>query len=217
MRSVETRARIHAALAVPARLEIVDAVTLGDRTVGELGRITGVPSNLLAHHLDVLDDVGLISRRRSEGDRRRRYVALLQASGFPVSSPPVIGGTPLFVCTHNSARSQFAAALWSVRTGREALSAGTHPAARVHPMAVTVAAEHGVDLSGATPTGYDDVAGIPDVVISVCDRAAEAALPRPGLDRIHWSIADPVLVGTPQAFRVAFAEITERIDRLAVP
>jgi protein-tyrosine-phosphatase len=213
--SVEARARIHAALAVPARLAIVDAVAVGDRTVGELADMTGLPSNLLAHHLDVLDDAGLIVRRHSEGDRRRRYVAVRSTGARHLDPGRRVTGTPLFVCTHNSARSQFAAALWSSRTGDSSLSAGTHPAPRVHPTAVVVAAELGIDLTEALPTGYDDVMARPAVVISVCDRAGEAPPPPFDVERIHWSIPDPVLVGTPEAFRSAFVEIGERIERLA--
>lgn len=214
MATVEARARIHAALAAPARLAIVDAVAVGDRTVGELGDLTGLPSNLLAHHLDVLDEAGLIVRRRSEGDHRRRYVAVPPSAGRYLVTSPLVG-TPLFVCTHNSARSPFAAALWSARTGIRTSSAGTQPAARVHPTAVSVAAELGVDIERAVPTGYADLTQIPDVVVSVCDRAGEAPPPTPGVDRIHWSVPDPVAVGSPEAFRSAFVEISERIDRLA--
>lgn len=214
MATVQARARIHAALAVPARLAIVDALAIGDRTVGELGELTGLPSNLLAHHLDVLDETGLIRRRRSEGDHRRRYVAVRPSSAHHLE-PTSIGGTPLFVCTHNSARSQFAAALWSARTGVQTPSAGTQPAERVHPVAVRVAADLGVDIGHAVPTGYTDLTTVPEVVIAVCDRAAEAPPPRQGVERIHWSIPDPVASGTPEAFRSAFVEIGDRIDRIA--
>ena len=61
------------------------------------------------------------------------------------SLPPI-----LFVCTHNSARSQLAAALWTATTGREALSAGTQPATRVHPGAVAAAARAGLVLDVAS-------------------------------------------------------------------
>lgn len=215
MADVEARSRIHAALAVPARLSIMDAVAIGDRTVGELGALTGLPSNLLAHHLDVLDDAGLIVRRRSEGDRRRRYVAMRPPGAAHADPGRRVAGMPLFVCTHNSARSQFASAVWSARTGRSSLSAGTHPAPRVHPMAVAVAAEMGVDLTAAVPAGYGDVGSAPDVVISVCDRAGEAPPPPFDVERIHWSVRDPVPVGTAEAFRAAFEEIAERVARVA--
>ena len=66
--SVEDRAAIHAALSEPARLAMVDALAASDLAPIELRRITGIESNLLAHHLDVLEEVGLIERSRSSGD-----------------------------------------------------------------------------------------------------------------------------------------------------
>jgi protein-tyrosine-phosphatase len=120
----------------------------------------------------------------------------------------------LFVCTHNSARSQFAAALWQARTEAIADSAGTDPAGRVHPTAVTAAAAFGLDLADRVPKGYDAVDLVPDIVVSVCDRAHEAAMPFDA-PQLHWSIPDPVRAGTASAFRSAFASISDRIDRLA--
>jgi protein-tyrosine-phosphatase len=121
----------------------------------------------------------------------------------------------LFVCTHNSARSQFAAALWRDRTGRASDSAGSEPAARIDPLAVRAGPEFGIDLSGARPKGYDAVAQRPDLVVSVCDRAHEAGPPFEAR-LLHWSVPDPVLVGTPEAFRSAFSTLAHRVVRLAV-
>jgi ArsR family transcriptional regulator, arsenate/arsenite/antimonite-responsive transcriptional repressor / arsenate reductase (thioredoxin) len=73
---VKKRAAIHAALGEPARLAIVEALRLSDQSPSSLGRWLGIDSNLMAHHLDVLEGVGLIERRASSGDRRRRYVRL---------------------------------------------------------------------------------------------------------------------------------------------
>jgi protein-tyrosine-phosphatase len=123
-------------------------------------------------------------------------------------------GLVLFVCTHNSARSQFAAALWRLRTGHDAESAGTEPADRVHPLAMSVAADFDIDLTDARPKGYEAVARTPDLVVSVCDRAHEAGLPF-SAPSLHWSVPDPVRPGKVEAFRSAFAELTERVDRLA--
>src|SRR5580765_4406454 len=123
------RADRHAALGDPTRLAIVDALRVSDRASIELRRIVGVESNLLAHHLDVLESVGLVKRARSSGDGRRRYVRLVHNAMASLSS---IGSVPpqpvLFVCTRNSARSQLAAALWRSLTNAPAESAGTHPA-----------------------------------------------------------------------------------------
>ena len=118
------------------------------------------------------------------------------------------------MCTHNSARSQFAAALWRRQTGRPADSAGSQPAARVHPLSVRTAETFGLDLSGMAPRGYASITETPDLVISVCDRAYEAGLPF-AAPTLHWSVPDPVSSGTRTAFRSAFTEIAERVDRLA--
>ena len=198
------------------RLAMVDALSLGDRTFQELAQGSGLPGNLAAHHLDVLEAAGLIERRVSDGDRRRRYISLRagRLEGL-LALPPVTVGPVLFVCTHNSARSPFAAARWQQRTGRPAESAGTEPAAAVHPKAVTAARAFGLDLRRAVPKGYEAVERSPDLVISVCDRAHEAGLPF-AVPSVHWSIPDPVLrrdASTP--FASAFASIALRIDQLA--
>jgi protein-tyrosine-phosphatase len=209
------RAATHAALGDPARLRMVDALRVGDLTVRELAEIARLRGNAAAHHLDVLERAGVIARRVSEGDRRRRYVTLradrLAAIGLPPAAP---AGPILFVCTHNSARSQFAAALWHRRTGAEADSAGVDPAARVHPRAVDAAMAFGINLRAARPKGYDGVDIEPALVVAVCDRAHEA---RPPFDapRVHWSIPDPVRRGTASAFRSSFAAIADRVERLS--
>jgi ArsR family transcriptional regulator, arsenate/arsenite/antimonite-responsive transcriptional repressor / arsenate reductase (thioredoxin) len=210
------RVRVHAALAEASRLAIVDALALGDRTPRELGRLVGLPTNLLAHHLDVLADAGLIERRASAGDRRRRYVVLRpgRLSGLLPAAAAAPVASIVFVCTGNSARSQFAAALWQRRTGAPADSAGTEPARRVHPGAVRAARSFDVDLSRQTPKGYDRLELVPTLLVSVCDRARESGLPF-GCPTLHWSVADPVADGRVAAFAAAFAEISERVDRLA--
>lgn len=204
---------MHAALGDQRRLAIIDHLALGDRTVGELAGITGMDGNLLAHHLDLLESAGLIERRVSEGDHRRRYV-VLNWDRLPsgLAAPPSFGEV-LFVCTRNSARSQFAAALWERMTGRHASSAGHSPAPRVNSKAVQVAHEYSIDLSSVTPRGYEDIDDEPDLVVSVCDRALEAGVPRANL-HAHWSVPDPVAKGTVAAFQSAFGEIAVRMQHL---
>jgi protein-tyrosine-phosphatase len=209
------RARVHAALGDPYRLRIVDELHFSDRSFQELSALIGLPGNAAAHHLGVLESAGLIERRVSEGDHRRRYIALCQDRlGGLVASPPVRPSAVLFVCTHNSARSQFAAALWTQRTGEVAESAGTDPAHQVHPKAVRAARDFGVDLHDAVPKGYERVTTIPDLVVSVCDRAREAGLPF-DVPSLHWSVPDPVREGSSAAFRSAFADLAGRVEGLA--
>ena len=214
MTNLAERASLHAALGDPVRLAVVDALSLGDLGVEDLRGITGVEGNLLAHHLRVLEDAGLVVRRPSEGDLRRRYVTLRpERLGGLVASPLLEAGRVLFVCLHNSVRSQYAAALWGERTGRRAFSAGTQPAEAVHPQAVEAAAQLGIDLSRAVPKGYDQIVPRPDLVVSVCDRARESGA-RFDAARLHWSVPDPVSQGDPSAFLRSFREITARMERL---
>jgi ArsR family transcriptional regulator, arsenate/arsenite/antimonite-responsive transcriptional repressor / arsenate reductase (thioredoxin) len=211
----DTRSRSarHAALGDPVRLAIVDELVVGDRAPVELQHLVGLSSNLLAHHLDVLESVGLISRTRSSGDGRRRYVHLQRATLDGLGAGrPVPGGAPLFVCTQNSARSQLAAVLWEAVAAEPAQSAGTHPAASVHPGAVAAARRAGLDLLDARPRRLTDVGVLPELVITVCDRAHEELAP--DLDRLHWSVPDPVAVGTAAAFDATVTELRDRIGAL---
>lgn len=208
-----SRAARHAALGDAVRLAIVDELALSDRAPVELRRLTGLESNLLAHHLDVLESVGIIERSRSSGDGRRRYVHLRRESLDDLAPGRRIAPTrALFVCTHNSARSQLAAALWRALSGAAADSAGTHPAERVHPGAVAAAKRAGLDLAGATPRSLDAIGALPDLVVTVCDRAHEELAPDDGW--LHWSVPDPVAGGGRAAFDAALTELRERITAL---
>ena len=212
--ALETRARQHAALGDPVRLAIADELVRSDRAPVELRERFGLESNLLAHHLDVLEQAGLVGRSRSSGDGRRRYVHLLPAAGPLVRPAPVRARRALFVCTHNSARSQLAAALWVEHAGRAATSAGTHPAAAVHPGAVRAARRAGLDLGAARPRILPARVGAGTLVVTVCDRAHEELGDRP--DWLHWSVPDPVADGSDPAFDRVVNELTDRIRRVAL-
>lgn len=174
-----------------------------------------MPTNLVAHHLKVLEDAGLVVRSRSEGDRRRTYVRLvtevLESVVTPsLTAPPRV----VFVCTQNSARSQLAASIWSRRSHIPALSAGTQPAANPHPRAVRIARQHGLDSAVWRTSHVGDVVERDDLVIAVCDIAYEQ-LPADARPRLHWSVPDPAVTDTDAAFEAAYSEIADRIDRLA--
>ena len=100
----------------------------------------------------------------------------------------------LFVCTHNSARSQMAEGFLRAMAGAhfEAASAGTE-ATRVHPLAILVMEEVGIDLTGHASKTIDAFLSQPwDYVITVCDSANERCPMFPGgTTRIHWSFDDP--------------------------
>lgn len=210
-----SRARVHAALGDPARLAIVDRLALGDVSPGELADSLEMPTNLLAHHLRVLERAGVVERVRSEGDRRRAYVRLLSAALASASVPHLREAPRLvFVCTHNSARSQLAAAAWAQASRVPATSAGTHPAERVHPGAVAAARRHRLRLGGGRTAHVDAVVRPDDFVVAVCDSAHEELAPRAPA-RLHWSVPDPVPSGADEAFEHALTLIEERVSRLA--
>ncbi|MDR3658967.1 MAG: helix-turn-helix domain-containing protein [Mycobacterium sp.] len=208
------RAAIHAALADPVRLAIVDHLLLADASPSELQQPLAIESNLLAHHLRVLADAGVITRTRSEADRRRTYVRLNSAAlELMVPTAGRHAHRVIFVCTQNSARSQLAAAIWNRHSSVPATSAGTHPVEQIHPAAIAAARRHGLPLQIRRPRHLDDVLQAADLVIAVCDNAHEELPTNPA--RIHWSIPDPVRVATDDAFDRAIDALTERIDHAA--
>ena len=117
----------------------------------------------------------------------------------------------LFLCTHNSARSQIAEALLR-HLGGDAFavfSAGTE-ATRVHPLALRVLQEHGIDTTGLLSKSLTRYLGQQfDVVVTVCDAANESCPIFPGdPERIHWSLPDPSAVeGTDEERKQAFGAI----------
>jgi arsenate reductase (thioredoxin) len=104
----------------------------------------------------------------------------------------------LFLCTHNSSRSQMAEGLLRARGGKrfEVFSAGTHPRA-VHPLAIKALAELGIDISegaGHRAKGIETFDDAPpmDLVVTVCDEAAEECPYFPRAHRqAHWGFPDP--------------------------
>jgi protein-tyrosine-phosphatase len=210
---LEQRAARHAALADVARLTVVEELALGDRSPSELQTIVGLPSNLLAHHLKVLQDAGLVARQRSEGDRRRTYLTLLDSSLVaPEAGDPQTVSRVLFVCSANSARSQLAAALWRRTSDVPVASAGTRPADRVSDGAKAVAKRRSLKLVGSKPSLLSEVAADDDYVIAVCDNAYEEL---GSAVTVHWSVPDPVTQGDNAAFDLAYAELDRRITNLA--
>lgn len=130
----------------------------------------------------------------------------------------------LFLCTHNSSRSQMAEGLLNARAGGRyvASSAGTHPRA-IHPLAIRAMAELGIDISeaaGHRAKGLTELAGqLFDLVVTVCDDAAEECPFFPGARRqVHWGFLDPSAATGSEEERLAiFREVRDaiaaRIDR----
>jgi arsenate reductase len=121
----------------------------------------------------------------------------------------------LFLCTHNSARSQMAEGLLRQLAGDrfEVMSAGTE-ATRVRPLAVRAMDEIGVDISRQESKTLNRYLAEPfDYVITVCDEANEACPFFPGAaNRLHWSFEDPSRFEGSEEERLAvFRSVRDRI------
>ena len=122
----------------------------------------------------------------------------------------------LIVCTGNVARSQMAEGLLRHEAGDrfEVFSAGLHPS-YVRPHAIQVMKEIGIDISHHRSKSIDEFADMEmDYVITVCDHAAQRC---PNLsakvNRIHWSIQDPVAPGGEEAQLVMFRRVRDDMRR----
>ena len=206
----EKRAHLFAALGDPVRLAIVEDLMVSDAAPRDLSRRHELPSNLLAHHLSVLEDADVITRSISDGDRRRRYLSLRYETLHGLNLQPAVPNGPvLFVCTRNSARSQLAAAVWNSLADSPASSAGTEPASAIHPGTIDAAARAGLDLSGAKTQHLAEVSVEPALVITVCDQAHEQV--EGDLAHWHWSTPDPVVRATTRSFDNALNKLRDRI------
>jgi arsenate reductase len=119
----------------------------------------------------------------------------------------------LFLCSHNAARSQMAEGFLRAFAGDrfEIESAGTR-ATKIHPLAVRVMREVGVDISGQQSKSIDDVGEGWDVVVTVCDANCPIP-PRSGL-KLRWSFPDPALAGGDEDARVAaFRKVRDGIEK----
>jgi arsenate reductase len=122
----------------------------------------------------------------------------------------------LFLCTHNSARSQMAEGFLRAMAGDrfEAGSAGTEKTS-VNPLAIRLMAERGIDLGGHTSKVYADVASEGwDYLITVCDDANERCPWVPGsVKRLHWSFPDPSRATGSEEERLAvFRRVRDQIQ-----
>ena len=126
----------------------------------------------------------------------------------------------LFLCTHNSARSQMAEGFLRALGGDrfEAASAGTEKTS-VNPLAIEVMAERGIDISAHTSKVLDGLLGQPwDYLVTVCDDANERCPFVPGIGaRLHWSFPDPSrATGSRDDRLAAFRRVRDAIEaRLA--
>lgn len=217
-------------LASDLRWTLACALTNSDRRVSELVMEVEQPVNLVSYHLKKMRDEGLVSARRSESDGRDVYYslnldflrdlyraagsalhpALMNAAAAAVYAPYRV----LFVCTHNSARSQMAEGLLRHLSAGQitVASAGSQPT-RLHPEAIRAMDSIGIDIRNQHPQHLSAVEGQAfDVVITVCDRAREVCPMFPGSGTmLHWGFTDPAAVIDPDERAYAFEQTAVRL------
>jgi len=224
-------------LSDPLRWQLLVQLGHSDRRVGELVQLVGRPQNVVSYHLAELRRIKVVTARRSSADGRDVYYRadllrcrdMLGASGATLHPGLALAPRPpagamrrttrsrlLFLCTGNSARSQIAEALVQHRSGGavEARSAGSHPKA-LHPNAVRVMAERGIDIAGRPTKLLERFTRQRfDRVITLCDKVREICPEFPGgPTTAHWSIADPAAGGaTDEASYPVFRQVAEEID-----
>lgn len=130
----------------------------------------------------------------------------------------------LFLCTGNSCRSILSEVLFNSRApeGWTAYSAGSKPTGKVHPLTIKTLENLGLSTEGLASKTIDDCEQYqPDVVITVCDQAAQEACPLylGAAIKAHWGLADPSHLELPEneklkAFLVTVAHINKRLDAL---
>lgn len=200
----------------PVRWQLLNELARSDRQVRELTALLGHRQSLTSYHLAQLRAGGLVTMRRSSADGRDTYYSLDLAAcrdrlteaaaalhpGLRLVPAPLVPGRAapgppvrvLFLCTGNSSRSQMAEALMAHLGGHlvEVASAGSHPTA-VHPNAIRVMAERGIDIRGRRAKHLDEFTDQRfGHVISLCDLVRERCPEFPGPPTIaHWSIPNP--------------------------
>lgn len=237
-------------LAHDVRWHLLAALAESDRRVQELVALLQRPQNLVSYHLRLLREGKVVKERRSSADGRDVYYSLdldylrtrYQESGqalhpalasadtlLPVRTAVEEGqgdhARPfrvLFLCTHNSARSQLAEGILRASGGNlvEVMSAGSEPG-QVHPLAIQTAATLQINLNQQRSKHMDEFAGQTfDYIITVCDQVREVCPVFPNEPhQIHWSIQDPAAVAGSEeeqlrAFMHTARELTTRISFL---
>jgi protein-tyrosine-phosphatase/DNA-binding transcriptional ArsR family regulator len=211
------------------RWRMVALLARSDYSGQELVRLLQQPQNLVSYHLKLLAEQHVVQERRNNADERSIYYRvdmetlrlLYQTSGTALhpglavcdhheeedQETGTFPQTPirmLFLCTHNSARSQMAEGIVRALTHGQidVVSAGSHPT-QLHPMAVRVLQEMGIDISSQHAKQVKEFAHQSfDYVITVCDRVRESCPTFPGEPiSLHWSCPDPVTAEGTEAER----------------
>lgn len=220
-------------LAHDLRWSLVKALTQSDWQVNELVAQLDQPMNLISYHLKKMREDSLVTTRRSEADGRDIYYSLnihrlkkmYHEAGLALHpamalNPSLIDvahfkqQTILFVCTHNSARSQMAEGLLRHLTQGHltVFSAGSHPT-HIHHDAIRAMDHLGInirDQQSQSLTDFEEQSF--DYVITVCDKAREVCPTFTGSGTpIHWSFPDPSAIKNETERQHQFAQTAEEL------
>jgi protein-tyrosine-phosphatase/DNA-binding transcriptional ArsR family regulator len=222
----------------PLRWRLLQELASSDRRVRELTELVDERQSLVSYHLGQLRDGRLVHTNRSSADGRDTYYAIdlaacgeqLRAAGGALhpglrlvpeprsarTNGPARRRRVLFLCTGNSARSQIAEALLvQMSQGTiDAASAGSNPKP-LHPNAVRVMADRGIDIGANRTKHLDEFTGRRfDAVITLCDKVREVCPEFPSHPRLaHWSIPDPALAApTKRASYPAFERTAQELE-----
>lgn len=228
------------ALAHPQRLAVLALLMRRhpDRVpAGEIGGALAIRPSTLSGYLSDLAEAGLIAQTRrgtsllyraipeaAEGVAAGLAGAVFRgrAAPAPLAAPGRVRNV-LFLCSGNSARSLMAEALLRDLDGArsEVFSAGIAPRAAANPQVLAMLAELGHETGPLWPkplaTYLDAAAPRMDMVVTLCNGAANAALPVwPGAPiEGHWGLPDPVAEGTAEAYAATYLTLRARLGRLA--
>lgn len=237
-------------LAHDVRWQLLSLLAKSDHRVQEIVAAVQKPQNLVSYHLRLLREGNIVHERRSSADGRDVYYSLDVAylSGMYLESGqalhPALACDPpaaqaeasleaveekrpfrvLFLCTHNSARSQLAEGILRAKCGNavDVVSAGSQPS-HVHPLAIKAAQKMNIDISQQRSKNMDEFAGQTfDYVITVCDQVREICpVFSEETEQSHWSFPDPAAVtGTEdekfKAFLQTARELSTRIGFLCL-
>ncbi len=225
-------------LAHQVRWQLLSVLAYSDYRVNELSTLLRKPMNLVSYHLRLLRTEAIVQEHRSNADARDVYYSLdlahfeqlykvaaeslhpaLAHSALESSDQLAVGNRlpvrVLFLCTHNSARSQIAEALLRHMGGErvEVFSAGTE-ATLVRPEAFEVLQKRNIATTGLYSKHLNlFLAQDFDYVITVCDNASEACPVFPGdPERIHWSLPDPAAVTGDKRY-MAFVDVFVALEK----
>ena len=236
-------------LAHDIRWNILVLLGRSDYHVQEIVRLLELPQNLVSYHLRRLYDHKLVTERRSSADGRDIYYSLdvatlrtlyfsaadslnpaLHTTDVDVALQEAVAHLPgrkvrvLFLCTHNSARSQMAEGILRHLSGGriDGFSAGSQPTG-LHPLAVEVMAKMGIDISQQRSKHLDEFLDQSfDYIVTVCDSVRESCPTFPGdPERVHWSFIDPAEVSGSEkerarAFDQVALQLMNRIRYLVI-